>query len=257
MPCLLMPYRLRPLWLLVVTAFLAAVGPAAAQDDARSTVSVNGEGTVTAQPDQAVVRFGVVTQAKTAEQARSQNASSAKSTLNAVRALDVPEEKMRMESLRLQPRYEYNDEKNRRERVGYEATRQVIVELGRLEVLPRLVADVVEGGANELDGIDYQLSDRSQLRNDALRKAARAAREKAQLLTETLGEQLGGARTINEQSVERVQPQPRVARMEMAKASDAAQAEPDAYAAGEIEVSAQVQVTFNLLPDADQSASGP
>jgi len=237
---------------LVLLGSVLAIAPAAAQDDERSTVSVSGEGTVTAPPDQALVRFGVATRAETAGAARTRNARAAKTAMNAVRSLDVPEEKMRMERLRLQPRYEYNDEANRRELVGYEATRQVVVELGRLEVLPQLVADVVEGGANKLDGIDYQLSDRSQLRNDALRKAAQEASEKAHLLAETLGEQIGGARTIAEQRVERVQPQPRLARTEMAKAGDAAQAEPDAYAAGEIEVSAQVQVVFDLATEREQ-----
>ena len=231
---------------------VVAVVPAAAQDDNRSTVSVSGEGRVTTQPDQAVVRFGVATRAETAGEARTQNARAAKTAMNAVRGLDVPEEKMRMERLRLQPRYEYNDEANRRELVGYEATRQVVVELTRLDVLPQLVADVVESGANELDGIDYRLSDRPQFRNEALQEAARAAREKARLLAATLDAQLGSVRTINEQSFDFVRPQPRLARTEMAKAGDAAQAEPDAYAAGEIEVSAQVQVTFDLLTGPDR-----
>jgi uncharacterized protein YggE len=231
---------------------VVAVVPAAAQDDNRSTVSVSGEGRVTTQPDQAVVRFGVATRAETAGEARTQNARAAKTAMNAVRGLDVLEEKMRMERLRLQPRYEYNDEENRRELVGYEATRRVTVELDRLEVVPQLVADVVEGGANELNGIDYRLSDRSQFRNEALQEAARAAREKARLLAATLDAQLGSVRTINEQSFDFVRPQPRLARTEMAKAGDAAQAEPDAYAAGEIEVSAQVQVTFDLLTGPDR-----
>jgi len=236
----------------ILLGSLLAVGPAAAQNNDRSTVSVSGEGTVTVPPDQARVRFGVVTRAETAREARSQNATAAQTAMNAVRALDVPEEKMRMESLRLQPQYEYNDEEDRRELVGYRATRQVVVELDRLEVLPQLVADVVEGGANQLDGIDYQLRDRSQVRNDALRKAAQAAAEKARLLAETLGEDLGAAHTISEQNVDRVRPQPRMAQTEMAKASDAAQAEPEAYAAGEIEVSARVQVIFDLVTDADR-----
>jgi len=237
---------------LVLLGSALAVVPAAAQDHDRSTVTVSGEGTVTAEPDQAHVRFGVVTRAETAGEARTQNARAAKTAMNAVRGLDVPEEKLRMESLRLQPQYEYNDEENRRELVGYEATRQVVVELDRLDVLPQLVADVVEGGANQLDGIDYQLSNRSQVRNEALRKAAQTAEEKARLLAETLGGRLGDAHTISEQSFDRVRPQPRMARMEMASVGDAAEAEPDAYAAGEIEVSAQVQVTFNLVPGADQ-----
>ncbi|MFB6229936.1 MAG: SIMPL domain-containing protein [Salinibacter sp.] len=243
--------RFLPLAVLSLLLAVLAVVPAAAQDDDRSTVTVSGEGTATAQPDQAVVRFGVVTQAQAAEKARTQNATAAKKAMNAVRALDVPEEKMRMESLRLQPRYEYDDE-DERTLVGYEATRQVVVELGRLEVLPQLVADVVESGANRLSNISYQLSDRTQFRNEALRKAARAARNKARLLAETLDAELGPVHAINEQSFDFVRPQVKTARAGMAKATSGAQADPEAYAAGEIEVSAQVQVVFNLAADQSQ-----
>ncbi len=240
---------------LAIPALLVSVlaaGPVAAQDDDRSTVTVSGEGTVTAQPDQALVRFGVVTRAETAQAARTKNATAAKNAMNAVRNLDVPEEQMRMESLRLQPRYEYNDEENRRELVGYEATRQVVVELDSLDVLPQLVADVVQEGANRLDAINYELSDRSQFRNEALRKAAQAAREKAQLLAETLAAQLGPVHAIDEENFDFVQPTPRMATMEMAKADEAAQAEPEAYAAGEIEVSARVRVVFNLVTASEE-----
>lgn len=230
---------------LIVAGIL--VPPVAAQEVPPSTVTVSGEGTVSAQPDQAVVRFGIVTRAETAQEARSNNATAAKNAMNAVRALDVPDEKMRMESLRLQPRYEYNDEKDRRQLVGYEATRQVVVELEDLEVLPQLVASVVERGANRLDAIEYRLSDRSRFRDEALRKAAQSACDKARLLAETLGAELGSVRRINEQSFDFVRPRSPRAQMEVAKTADAAQAEPEAYAAGEIDVSAQVQVVFNLV----------
>lgn len=224
--------------------------PVTAQKAPSPAVTVSGDGSVTAQPDQAVVRFGVVTQAETAEEARANNAAAAKTAMNAVRALDVPDEKLRMESLRLQPRYEYDDDERRL--VGYEATRQVVVELDDLAVLPQLVADVVEGGANRLDTIDYQLSDRSRFRDEALRKAAQSARDKARLLAETLDADLGPVRTINEQSFDFVRPRPQQARVQMAKTADAAQAEPEAYAAGEIEVSAQVQVVFDLVTGTNQ-----
>lgn len=230
----------------------AVVAPISAQDEARPSVTVSGTGSVTAQPDQAIVRFGVVTRAETAQEARTKNATAAKNAMNAVRDLDIPDEKIRMETLRLQPRREYNPETKRHEEKGYEATRQVVVEVDRLDVLPQLVADVVEGGANRLDNIDYQLSDRSRFRNEALREAAQAARDKARLLAETLGTELGPVRTINEQSFDFVRPQPQMARMEVAKTADAAQAEPEAYAAGEIEVSAQVQVVFDLVTNSDR-----
>lgn len=224
------------------------VGDGLAQEGAEPprTVRVTGESSVRVAPDRATVRFGIMSEAKTAEAARTQNAQAAKSAMNAVREMDVPEEKMRMESLRLQPRREYNPETQKHEDKGYEATRQVVVELSDLEQLPRLVTRVVQQGANRVDGISYGLSDRSATRNEALQQAARHAREKADLLATTLDAELGPVQQIQEQSFGVDQPQPRV-EMQFAKsARDEAAPEPEAYAAGEIEVSASVQVTFGL-----------
>lgn len=238
---------LRPTLLAVLAALLWAA-PAPAQDapPPDRVIRVSGEGTVQAAPDRATVRFGIVSRAETAEVARRQNAAAAKTAMNAVRKLGVAEEKMRMESLRLQPRREYDPETQTREERGYEASRQVVVELDTLAQLPRLVTRVVQRGANRLEGIDYGLQDRTAARNDALRQAAQSAREKAQLLAESLGAALGPVRQIDEQSFGYQSPSPRV-EMQVAKsAAEDAAPEPDAYAAGEIEVNATVQVTFSL-----------
>jgi len=213
------------------------------------TVRVVGESTVTVAPDQATVRFGIVSRAETAEAARAQNAEAAKSAMNAVRKLGVAEEKMRMEMLRLQPRREYNPQTKQHEEKGYEATRQVVVELSDLEQLPRLVTRVVQQGANRLERINYGLSDRSGVRDEALRDAAKNARDKAQLLATSLDATLGPVRQIAEEQFGFDQPQPRV-QMAFAKTAEAdASPEPDAYAAGEIEVTARVQVVFELVTE--------
>jgi uncharacterized protein YggE len=234
--------------LIAVCLGLLVAAPAPAQDApaADRVVRVSGEGTVRAAPDRATVRFGIVSRAETAEAARRQNAAAAKTAMNAVRKLGVAEEKMRMESLRLQPRREYDPQTQTREERGYEASRQVVVELDTLAQLPRLVTRVVQRGANRLEGIDYGLQDRTAARNDALRQAAQSARDKAQLLAESLGAALGPVRQIDEQSFGYQSPSPRV-EMQLAKsAAEDAAPEPDAYAAGEIEVNATVQVTFSL-----------
>jgi hypothetical protein len=105
---------------------------------------------------------------------------------------------------------------------------------------------VVQQGANRLDGIEYGLQDRDPVRNEALREAATHARAKAELLAQTLGASLGPVQSISEQSFSFPRPAMRV---EMALAADQAggrEPSPDAYAAGEIEVTATVQVTFRL-----------
>jgi len=238
-------------WLRLVSVALFScllVGPAAAQNDSTTprVVRVGGEATVRAAPDRATVQFGVVSRAETAEGAREQNATAAKGALNAVRALDIPEERMRMETLRLQPRREYNPQTERHEEKGYEASRQVVVELQDLEQLPRLVTTVVQAGANRLEDVRYELGDRTATRNDALRQAAEAARAKAELLASTLGATLGPVQEITEESVGWEGRSPRM-EMQFAKsAQQDAAPEPEAYAAGEIEVNATVQVTFSL-----------
>lgn len=211
------------------------------------TVSVSGEGSVTVEPDRAIVRFGIVTQAEEPETARAENATAAGQAMNAVRDLGIPEQQIRVETLRLQPRREYNREKRVYEEHGFEAIRQVVVEVDSLTLLPTLVARVVQQGANRLDGISYDLQDRDAVRNEALEAAATDAREKARLLTETLGAQLGPVRQINERSFDFPRPQPRAFQAEAVAKADAAP-EPDAYAGGEIEVTANVQVAFDLIP---------
>ncbi len=235
-------------WAAACVLVLSVLLPAQAQDpmmqSKERTVSVSGEGVVRAVPDQATVRFGVVTRAEDPEEARRLNAAAAREAMNAVRALGVDERKMRLETLSLQPAREYNPQTRRYDEVGFEAARQVVVELDDLEKLPTLVADIVQRGANRLDGVAYELKDRDQARDEALRKALTNARDKARLMAATLDVKLGPVLTIAEQSFDFPRP---VLRMEAAMAvSKDASPEPEAYAAGEIEVRAVVQVVFAL-----------
>lgn len=226
----------------IVTTGLALSSDTYAQS---RQVTVQGEGTVTVDPDEAVVRFGVVTVNADPERARALNAEAAARAMNAIRDLGVEERHIKLETLRLQPRQEYNRQAQRYEEKGFEAVREVRVTLKDLDQLPVLVSRIVQQGANRLNNISYGLSDRETVRQQALVEAAKNARIKAALLAETLGSELGPVREINENGVQI--PQPRFeASMQVARMADAAP-EPDAYASGQIEVVARVTVAFYLL----------
>ncbi len=236
--------------LITAALTLAAALPARAQQDEMMmhhamtprSVTVSGEGAAEAMPDQATVRFGVVTLADDPEVAREQNAEASAGAMNAVRELGIPEEDLQLETLRLQPRYDYDD--GERELLGYEAERRVRVEVDDLELVPTLVAEVVQQGANRLQGISYGLEDRAQTRNEALREAAQEARAKAEVLAQALDAEVSQVLQINEQGYEPPRP---VMYQAMARAESAdAAPEPDAFAPGRIEVEARVQVTFAL-----------
>jgi len=207
------------------------------------TITVSGTGEASAAPDRATVRFAIVSRDMEAQDARQKNAEAARDAMNAVRDLGIDDADIQMESLTLRPRREYNRQTQETEDLGYEATRSIRVEVTDLEQLPTLIARVVDRGANRLGGVQYGLQDRTALRNDALGSAASDARAKAQLLVSALGASLGPVHQVQEQNFSA--PQPRFdIRMEASAMKAADGAEPDAFAAGQIEVEAAIQVTF-------------
>ncbi|MEZ4700086.1 MAG: SIMPL domain-containing protein [Rhodothermales bacterium] len=211
------------------------------------TVTVGGQGKATAVPDKATVSFGIVTRSMDPEDARARNAKTASEAMNAIRKMGVEERKLKLQTLRLQPVQEYNPETRRHEEKGYEAYRDLVVEVEDLDKLPGLIAEIVQKGANRLNNINYGLKDDAAFRNEALVEAVQEARAKAELMASTAGAKLGAVLVIQEEGYS--VPAPMVM-MDMAESrvlkAGMAAPEPDAYAAGEMEVSTSVRITFAL-----------
>jgi uncharacterized protein len=228
---------------LILSLILLMSAPAAAQQ-AERTISVSGEGIVRVAPDRATVRFGIVTRAQDPESARRQNEQASRQAMNAVRALGVEERQIRLETLRLVPAREYDPQTRQWREVGFEVVRELSVELDDIDRLPEVVATVVQQGANRLSSVGYDIRDRTRARNAALTEAVANAREKAALLAGAAGAQLGPVLTIAEEAFDFPRP---MFRAEMADvAMQQAPVEPEAYAPGEIEVRARLQVVFRL-----------
>lgn len=232
-------------------AFLATLligfllAPASGAQDRPYTISVSGQAEIRTAPDMATVWFGVVTRDGNPDRARQLNEDAAAQAMNAVRALGIPERDLRLETVQLQPLREYDPDRRVYREDGFEATRQIEVIVRDLDRLPNLMAAIVSEGANRVNSIQYGLENRDAAELEALTEAARKAREKASVLAGELGWVLGKAIQINEQGVH--VPQPRM-QMEMAAVSAMAKdaGNPDAYAAGELTVSASVTVVFSL-----------
>jgi uncharacterized protein YggE len=211
-----------------------------------STISVVGEGIASAPPDQATVRFGVVTRDDDPEVARSENAEAARRAMDAVRELIANDDAMRLENLSLQPAREFDPESRRYIELGFEAERYVVVEVSDLDVLPTLIARIVEEGANRLHQVSYELENQDAVRNTALERAMENATEKAETMAAVAGVGLGRVLRIAEQGTSMPIPLMRdmaVAEFAMAKAADPV---PEAYAPGLIEVRTTVEVMFAL-----------
>lgn len=237
------------LFSLLMIAFVAGLaGTANAQriEERYSTITVVGEATASAAPDKATVRFGVVTRDDDPEEARRLNAEAAREAMNAVREIIQDDARIRLESLRLQPAREWEPEERRYVDLGFEAVRDVVVDVRNLDQLPTVVARVVQAGANRLHGVTYELQDQDEVRNLALERALENATEKATLMTAALGTDLGRVLRITEHGSTMPVPLMRGAMMESYAVAKDAAPEPEAYAPGEIEVRATVEVVFAI-----------
>lgn len=228
--------------LVLVVAALFAL-PADAQEAPPRSVTVSAMDTVRVSPDRAIVRFAIVTRAQDPEAVRQANEEASSRVLNAVRGLDIPDRQIQVRTLRLEEEVEYRQ--GRRVRIGFIARRDVEVIIDQMDRLPAVVARVVQEGATEFGGIGYDIRDRRAQENEALRRAALRAREKADVLASTLGTSVRAVHSIVESGV--AMPRPPYADMAMRAMAEMDQgATPEAFAAGEIEVRATISVVFEL-----------
>ncbi len=172
----------------------AAAGAQEHREPAPPFLTVNGNGTVTVDPDQAVVRIGVETEAPAARDAQLEANRIANAIMAAMGDLGIPSEALQTSRLTLSPVYERPTPAQPQEQprvVAYRATNTVSVELGDLTRVGPVVDAAIDAGANRIEGVEFGLDDDSEARRLALVAAVEDARAKAETITRTLGVGLG------------------------------------------------------------------
>ena len=161
---------------LLAAAAVAGVGrPEAARGDdsvTRDTATTIGLGTVTTVPDVAKVSAGVDTEAATAAEALAQNSERMERVIAALRRAGG-------EKLQTQQVYLYPRSGERGETTGFVAQNTVSV-----KTKIAAAGELVDAGANTVEGPVLERSDREQLYRDALAQALRDARLKAESLAD-------------------------------------------------------------------------
>src|SRR6266542_1864065 len=152
-------------------------------------VAAFGAASVKAVPDLIRVRFKIVR----VEQAPATAFEAARDAVRAVRGVlrqhGIGDGAVEGSRLDLKTATEYVD--GSRKFVGYQCQAAFAVESGALDDLEPLLVDVVAAGANEIDGVDFDVIAKRELRAEARRKAVAAARAKADLYAEAAGVRVG------------------------------------------------------------------
>lgn len=173
-------------------------------------ISVVGQARAAATPDRATVRLGVITQAPTATAALSENSALMEEVISATLEL-VEEDQIRTEAVQLFPVYAdvqppisaepgtAVQQPQEPQITGYRAMNIVSVTAEDVNSVADVIDAATAAGANSVEGISFEVSDRAALLAEARQEAIRDARAKAEVFLEEAGGALGQVLVIREQ----------------------------------------------------------
>ncbi|HZP20137.1 MAG TPA: SIMPL domain-containing protein [Bauldia sp.] len=167
--------------------------PALADDTAKiATLTASGEGSVMVVPDVVVVTMGVTTRGKSAAEALSQNSTAMDALVKALRDAGLDEKDIGTTGFNVNPLYPPTRDDGTTEPriVGYAVDNQVRVTIRDIAKAGGLLDKVVAAGANQVNGISFDVSDRVKPGDEALRKAVADARRKAEIMAAAAGVKL-------------------------------------------------------------------
>jgi uncharacterized protein YggE len=161
-----------------------SAGGAAAHGDG---ITVNGVGTVSSVPDEALMSFGVQTEGATSQGTLGRNSDQMERVLAALEAAGVANKDIRTQDVSVWPKYDMEGGRSS----GYTARNSVSVTIRELDKAGGVIDAATRAGANEVSGPMLSSSAREQLEAKALEAAVGNAREKAEALAKAAGVGLG------------------------------------------------------------------
>lgn len=226
--------------LLAIVTLLVGLGAAQAHDvnTPPRTLSVTGSGSVQAAPDMVTITIGVTTVAPTARAALDANNAQSSKVFAFLQSAGVESRDMQSTNLSVQPQYRnYRPNEARQpEIIGYMVNNNLRVAVRKLGSFGQVLDGVVTAGANNVNGIRFDISEREALTRQATANAVRDAIGQAENIAKAAGIKLGPIQTINLSGGFRP-PQPYLARAESAAVP---------VAAGELSIGASVSVVFAI-----------
>lgn len=162
-------------------------------------VQAQGTGTVTIQPDQAILDLSVLTQASTATAASAQNAAQVTAVINALNGVLGAGASVKTVSYTLNANYNYSSG-GQGTLTGYTANNTVEATIGDLTVIGQAIDAGVQAGANQVAGLTFGLKNDSSARAAALTLATQQATAAATAIASGVSMHTGAVQVISEGS---------------------------------------------------------
>jgi uncharacterized protein YggE len=176
-----------------------APAPQSTPPAATRSITVTGTGRATLTPDIAYVNIGVHTENASVGEAVSSNRTQAQKVIDALKAQGVDAKDIQTTNFSLYPQTDYGPN-NEVKGTKYVVDNTVYVTVRNLDKLGSLLDVAIQSGANNINGIDFDVADRTTALSNARVAAVKNAQALATELATAAGVQLGAVQTITTDS---------------------------------------------------------
>jgi len=184
-------------------AFYFAPSKAAADTAAQQQphlLSVSSDATQEVSPDKVEIIFAVVSRGKDPTAVQEENDAKLRTIQEKLLAMGVPADNIKTVGYSLNRWNEYNKTQETYVDMGYELRNSLRVVSYNTKLAGSIVKEAVSNGANEMQGIQFGLSDatRDRLYSQLLQKAAAQAKQKASDMASSAGVSIKGLSQMSE-----------------------------------------------------------
>ncbi len=170
--------------------------PAGVYSATAEGITTQGHGEVKVKPDIALLTLTVTTQSANQAEAVQQNAARTTSLLAALRGAGLAAKDIETQSYTVQPQYDYKPSPP--VLTGYQVQNSVQATVRDLTKVGFVIDKATAGGASEVGGVSFDLSDQAAAQSQALSLAVGSARRKAAVMADAAGVNLGRLLTLTE-----------------------------------------------------------
>lgn len=223
---------------LLVLIFVGTLANAQVQPNQQPQINVSGEGKIIVTPDQADITIGVTNTGAEAADVKKANDVAIDAVIKFLKAQKLPQGDYQTQRVSLNRNYDYNKKKN-----TYTASQTIVIHLKDLSKYDALMMGLTDAGVNTINGVSFKTSKQEQYESEARVKAVADANKKAADYTTALGQKLGKALLVTDNTQTYY---PQVMRMSMMEKNIASDVPNETLAIGEITITANVNISYLL-----------
>lgn len=216
-------------------------------DNQSQGIWVNGNGKVYATPDIALLSLGIEVQEETVALTQANAAEAMDKVMEALKDEGIKEEDIQTQQFNIRKLYDWEkvyDGDEKQVIIGYQVTNVVSVKVREIDNTGAIIDAVAVAGGDltRIDSIGFTVDDPTPYYEEARAQAVEYAKAKAEQLAELSGVELGKPTYISESTYYAT---PNYYRGDMA-IEEGAPAVDTSISAGELEISANIQIAFAI-----------